>query len=306
MRDLGILGVLAAAVSQPGASPIRPELVVIHHTDCGMFRLANPAIQGQVAKRLGLSVDEVSAMAISDPTTSVRDDVDRLRYTPRNARRTDRLRLRLRREQREDQPSCATGPTPRLLNPRLNQDGGVGKIAVCVGVDMSAAGIGSPASARDCSSYEGTVAVRTVPTPQRSARRGRRGGRGGEPDPIEGKDIIGGRWKNGEVLEQLDASDGIIFGSPTYMGSVSGQMESFLDATAERWLAQSWKDKVARAFSVSGDPAETSSTSLCASRPGHAAGYDLRGSGDASECRGAQSIKFLFRRCSSGDATTPR
>ena len=82
MRDLGILSVLVAAANQPGTSPMQPELVVIHHTDCGMSRLANPAIQGQVAKRLGLSVDEVSAMAISDPTTSVQDDVERLRQTP--------------------------------------------------------------------------------------------------------------------------------------------------------------------------------------------------------------------------------
>ncbi|MHC4817508.1 MAG: flavodoxin family protein [Planctomycetota bacterium] len=72
--------------------------------------------------------------------------------------------------------------------------------------------------------------------------------------PIEGKDIVDGRWRNNDVLEKLDASDGIIFGSPTYMGSVSGQMESFLDATAERWMAQAWKDKVAGAFSVSGGP----------------------------------------------------
>ncbi len=56
------------------------------------------------------------------------------------------------------------------------------------------------------------------------------------------------------MLEQLDSSDGIIFGSPTYLGSVSGQMESFLDATAGRWMAQTWKDKVAGAFSVSGGP----------------------------------------------------
>ena len=82
MGDLGILGVLAAAANQPGTSPMQLELVVIHHTDCGMSRLANPAIQRQVAKRLGLSVDEVSAMAISDPTTSVQDDVERLRHTP--------------------------------------------------------------------------------------------------------------------------------------------------------------------------------------------------------------------------------
>ena len=71
---------------------------------------------------------------------------------------------------------------------------------------------------------------------------------------IEGKDITNGRWMNDETLRQLDESDGIIFGSPTYMGCVSGQMECFLDATAERWMKQSWRDKVAGGFSVSGGP----------------------------------------------------
>lgn len=69
---------------------------------------------------------------------------------------------------------------------------------------------------------------------------------------IEGKDIVNGRWWNDEVMKQLDASDGIIFGSPTYMGGVSGQMECFLDATDKRWLEQGWRDKVAGGFSVSG------------------------------------------------------
>ncbi len=80
MGDLGILGVLAA--NMPGAGAMQPELVVIHHTDCGMSRLANPAIQQQVAERLGLSVDEVAAMAITDPAKSVQDDIERLRQTP--------------------------------------------------------------------------------------------------------------------------------------------------------------------------------------------------------------------------------
>jgi NAD(P)H dehydrogenase (quinone) len=71
---------------------------------------------------------------------------------------------------------------------------------------------------------------------------------------IDGKDITNGRWKNDETLSQLDASDGVIFGSPTYMGGVSGQMECFFDATAERWMNQSWRDKVASGFSVSGGP----------------------------------------------------
>jgi carbonic anhydrase len=79
LGDLGVLGVLSA--NMPG-SAMQPELVVIHHTDCGMSRIADPAIQEQVAKRLGLSLEEVAAMAITDPTTSVQDDVERLRNTP--------------------------------------------------------------------------------------------------------------------------------------------------------------------------------------------------------------------------------
>ncbi len=80
MGDLGILSVLAANMPGPGA--MQPELVVIHHTDCGMSRLANPAIQEQEATRLGLSNDEVAAMAITDPARTVQDDVERLRNTP--------------------------------------------------------------------------------------------------------------------------------------------------------------------------------------------------------------------------------
>ncbi len=80
MRDLGVLCVLAA--NMPGGSAMQPELVVIHHTDCGMSRLANPAIQEQVATRLGLRMDEVAAMAITDPARTVQDDVARLRNTP--------------------------------------------------------------------------------------------------------------------------------------------------------------------------------------------------------------------------------
>ncbi len=80
MKDLAILGVLGANV--PGAVPMQPELVVIHHTDCGMSRMAVPAIQEQVAKKLGISIDEVAAMAITDPAISVRDDIERLRNTP--------------------------------------------------------------------------------------------------------------------------------------------------------------------------------------------------------------------------------
>jgi NAD(P)H dehydrogenase (quinone) len=71
---------------------------------------------------------------------------------------------------------------------------------------------------------------------------------------IAGKDIIEGRYQNDDLLTQLDESDAIIFGSPTYMGNVSGQFKCFADATSGRWLEQRWAGKVAAGFTVSGSP----------------------------------------------------
>jgi multimeric flavodoxin WrbA len=55
----------------------------------------------------------------------------------------------------------------------------------------------------------------------------------------------------------LDAADAIIFGAPTYMGSVSGPFKMFMDATSKRWFTMAWKDKIAAGFtnsaSYSGD-----------------------------------------------------
>ena len=59
----------------------------------------------------------------------------------------------------------------------------------------------------------------------------------------------------------LDAADGVIFGSPTYMGMASWQFKKFADATSKRWFNGSWKDKVASGFtcsaSLSGDKLST-------------------------------------------------
>jgi NAD(P)H dehydrogenase (quinone) len=62
-------------------------------------------------------------------------------------------------------------------------------------------------------------------------------------------------------LDELDHADGIIFGSPTYMGSMSADMKKFLEVASKKWFAQAWKDKVAGAFtnssSFSGDKLNT-------------------------------------------------
>jgi len=71
--------------------------------------------------------------------------------------------------------------------------------------------------------------------------------------------------QQGEITESdwetLDASDAIIFGSPTYMGMASWQFKRFADATSKRWFNQAWKNKLAAGFtnsaSMNGDKHST-------------------------------------------------
>jgi NAD(P)H dehydrogenase (quinone) len=67
-------------------------------------------------------------------------------------------------------------------------------------------------------------------------------------------DFKGSRWLNEDILAQLDKSDAIILGSPTYMGGVSAQLKAFMDATSPRYLQRKWLNKICAAFTVSGLP----------------------------------------------------
>jgi len=69
---------------------------------------------------------------------------------------------------------------------------------------------------------------------------------------IVGADITEGRWANESIAASLDDSDAIIFGSPTYMGCVAGQMKAFMDANAPRWFTKTWNNKLGAAFTASG------------------------------------------------------
>lgn len=51
--------------------------------------------------------------------------------------------------------------------------------------------------------------------------------------------------------EELDRADAIIFGSPTYMGSVSAEFARFKDWSSKRWYTDAWKDKIAAGFTGS-------------------------------------------------------
>lgn len=50
----------------------------------------------------------------------------------------------------------------------------------------------------------------------------------------------------------LDSSDGIVFGSATYMGNVSAAFQSFAEQTGRRCVDGTWRDKVAAGFTNSG------------------------------------------------------
>lgn len=51
--------------------------------------------------------------------------------------------------------------------------------------------------------------------------------------------------------EVLNKADAIIFGSPTYMGSVTWQFKKFADASSKAWFTQTWKDKIFAGFTNS-------------------------------------------------------
>lgn len=51
-----------------------------------------------------------------------------------------------------------------------------------------------------------------------------------------------------EALAKVDA---IIFGAPTYMGSVSGPFKAFMDQTSKVFTSGEWRDKVAAGFTNS-------------------------------------------------------
>jgi Multimeric flavodoxin WrbA len=71
---------------------------------------------------------------------------------------------------------------------------------------------------------------------------------------IKGEDIVNGRYVNESVIGQLDNSDAIIFGAPTYMSGPAAQFKAFADATVGSWFSQKWKDKLAAGFTISGAP----------------------------------------------------
>lgn len=60
----------------------------------------------------------------------------------------------------------------------------------------------------------------------------------------------------------LIAYDGLILGSPTYLGGVSAPFKSFMDATGRLWQTQRLKGKLAAGFTVSSLPSGDKQSTL--------------------------------------------
>ena len=81
-------------------------------------------------------------------------------------------------------------------------------------------------------------------------------GAGGELIAIDAEgNLTDAQWAT------LGAADAVVFGSPTYMGSVSWQFKKVADASSKQWFSQAWKNKIAAGFtnsaSMDGDKLST-------------------------------------------------
>ncbi len=58
------------------------EVIVVHHTDCGMLTFDNPTLQGICQEQLGADASDIDFLPFSDLEQSVRDDVELIRSSP--------------------------------------------------------------------------------------------------------------------------------------------------------------------------------------------------------------------------------
>ena len=71
--------------------------------------------------------------------------------------------------------------------------------------------------------------------------------------PIKGSDIEEGRFVNTAMLDAVSRAQGVIMGSPTFMGGVSAQFKAFADASSPLWSERAWVDKIAAGFTIGGN-----------------------------------------------------
>ncbi len=76
-RDLAILWTLVAKVSGENFKGL--SLAIIHHTDCGYERLANPKFQKGLNDKFGIDIDTLDQLAIHNHTSALDSDISKLK-----------------------------------------------------------------------------------------------------------------------------------------------------------------------------------------------------------------------------------
>jgi len=76
------IGVLSTLMRRKNPDFPGFALAIIHHTDCGYERLADPELRTMLCADLGIDEAELCGLGISDHTQSILDDMQRLRQSP--------------------------------------------------------------------------------------------------------------------------------------------------------------------------------------------------------------------------------
>ncbi len=72
------IGILAGLGKLIGGEDMELDVALVHHTECGAARFSMPPVRAKAAATAGVEPADVEALAIDDPTESVRADIDRL------------------------------------------------------------------------------------------------------------------------------------------------------------------------------------------------------------------------------------
>ena len=76
------IAILQALVGLVAGGSAALEVAIVHHTDCGASRFANPQFRQRLGQAAGTGEAAIETLAITDPQTSVAEDLDRLRAAP--------------------------------------------------------------------------------------------------------------------------------------------------------------------------------------------------------------------------------
>lgn len=71
------IAILRALAAVAGGALL--EVAIVHHTDCGTRRFADAEVRKKLGQAAGTGEAAIEKLAVTDPETSVAEDIDRLR-----------------------------------------------------------------------------------------------------------------------------------------------------------------------------------------------------------------------------------